>query len=68
MMAQPPAGAQTKKFRCFACGNVIEVPRGMPKPQACPRCGAPAQMIHRLDKGAPGGRRGAGGPPWSRQE
>jgi predicted RNA-binding Zn-ribbon protein involved in translation (DUF1610 family) len=71
MMAQPPAGIPTKKFRCFACGNVIDVPQGAPKPSVCPRCGAPATMIHRIDKGPPGGMgagragggRGAGGPP-----
>ncbi|MCD6510362.1 MAG: hypothetical protein J7L11_08270 [Thermoprotei archaeon] len=58
----------TKKFLCTACGYVIEVPYGMPKPTACPRCGAPAMMIHRLDAGGRGrgGRRGRGGPPWSR--
>ena len=66
-MAQPPTGTPTKRFQCFACGNVIEVPQGMPKPPACPKCGAPAQMIHRIDKGALGGRRGAGGPPWAKQ-
>jgi rRNA maturation endonuclease Nob1 len=67
MMAQPPSQpVPTKKFRCFACGNVIEVPRGMPKPAICPRCGAPAVAIHRIDRGPPGGRRG-GGPPWTQQ-
>ncbi len=66
-MAQPPAEIPTKKFRCFACGNVIEVPQGIPKPQICPKCGASAQVIHRIDRGAPGGRRSAGGPPWAQQ-
>jgi len=65
-MAQPtPPMLPTKKFQCFACGNIIEVPQGMPKPAACPRCGAPITMIHRVDKGPPGGRgtrrRGTGG-------
>jgi len=67
-MVQPPIPPPlpTKKFQCFACGNIIEVPRGIPKPAACPRCGAPLMAIHRVDKGPPGGRgagrRGAGGP------
>jgi len=42
---------EVKKFQCAACGNIIEVPYGMPKPAVCPRCGAPSIMIHRLDKG-----------------
>ncbi len=46
----------TKKFQCFACGRIIEVPRGMPKPISCPYCKAPAQFIHRIDKGPPQGR------------
>lgn len=55
-----------KKFQCFACRRVIEVPRGIPKPISCPYCGAPQQMIHRIDKGSPAerGRRGAG---WQRR-
>jgi len=71
MMAQPPTVMPTKKFRCFACGNVIEVSQGVPKPLGCPNCGAPAAMIHRIDKGPPGGggagRRGAGGGRWFQQ-
>ncbi len=56
----------TKKFKCFSCGKIIEVPRGIPKPMRCPYCGAPAQFIHRLDKGPPRGagmRRGQVAPP-----
>jgi len=64
-MAQP--SIPTKRFRCFVCGNIIEVPQGMPKPVACFKCGAPAQMIHRVDRGPLGGRRGAGGPRWAQQ-
>jgi len=45
----------TKKFKCFACGKIIEVPRGIPKPMRCPYCGAPVQFIHRLDRGPPAG-------------
>jgi len=70
-MVQPIAEIPTKKFQCFACGNVIGVPQGVPKPPACPKCGAPAAMIHRIDKGPPGGRgagrRGAGRGRWSQQ-
>jgi ribosomal protein S27AE len=54
-----------KRFQCGNCGQIIEVPQGIPKPLNCPRCGAPAMMIHRLNKGPPGGRRGRGrGPSW----
>jgi hypothetical protein len=71
-MAQPPTPLlPTKKFRCFACGNIMEVPQGMPKPAVCSKCGAPAPMIHRIDKGPPGGRgagrHGAGGGRWLQQ-
>ncbi|MEM3873516.1 MAG: hypothetical protein QXU45_00035 [Candidatus Bathyarchaeia archaeon] len=54
-----------KRFQCSNCGQIIEAPQGAPKPANCPRCGVPAMMIRRLDKGPPGGRRG-GGPPWQR--
>jgi predicted RNA-binding Zn-ribbon protein involved in translation (DUF1610 family) len=60
-----PLNLPMKHFQCSNCGQVIEVPQGVPKPLNCPKCGAPATMIHRLDKGPPGGRRG-GGPPWQR--
>lgn len=54
-----------KRFQCSSCRYVIEVPQGVPKPQVCPKCGAPSTMIHRIDKGPPGGRRlRNGGPPW----
>lgn len=75
-MVQPPMKMPTKKFQCSTCGNIMEVPQGVPKPPTCSKCGAPAAMIHRIDKGQPGrgaGRRGAGGsrggrgPPWARQ-
>jgi ribosomal protein S27AE len=61
-------GLPMKRFQCGNCGQIIEVPQGTPKPINCPRCGAPAMMIHRLNKGSPGGRRGGrgGGPPWQR--
>lgn len=57
----------TKKFICYACGRVIEVPYGVPKPVACPFCGAPEAMIHRLDKGPHRRGRGRGGPPWQKR-
>jgi len=50
-----------KRFQCGNCGQIIEVLQGIPKPPSCPRCGAPAFTIHRLDPGPPGGRRGGGG-------
>ena len=53
-MSQPPV--PTKKFMCFKCGKIIEVPYGVPgKPAKCPYCGAPAIYIHRLDKPGWGG-------------
>ena len=58
----------TKKFKCFACGKIIEVPRGVPKPLRCPYCGSPQQMIHRLDKGPPGGLRGRRGRGFASRE
>ena len=48
-----------KRFQCGNCGQIIEVPRGISKPPKCLKCGAPAAMIHRINRGAPGGR---GGP------
>jgi ribosomal protein S27AE len=43
----------------------MEVPQGVPKPLNCPRCGAPAMMIHRLNKSPPGKCCGRGGGlPW----
>jgi len=61
-------GLPMKRFQCANCGQIIEVPQGVSKPANCPRCGAPAMMIHRLDKSPPRGRRGGrgGGPPWQR--
>jgi DNA-directed RNA polymerase subunit RPC12/RpoP len=53
-----------KRFRCGNCGETIEVPQGVPKPAECPKCGAQGFMIHRLEPGPPGGRRGRGGPRW----
>ncbi|MCS7368877.1 MAG: hypothetical protein NDF57_04145 [archaeon GBS-70-058] len=52
-----------KRFQCTNCGQIIEVPRGTPKPVKCPKCGASAMMIHRLNKGSPRGRRRRGGGP-----
>jgi len=40
-----------KRFQCGSRGQVIEASQGFPKPSNCPECGAPATMIHRLDKG-----------------
>jgi predicted RNA-binding Zn-ribbon protein involved in translation (DUF1610 family) len=42
-----------KKFQCGSCGEIIEVPKGIPKPVKCPKCGAAAYMIHRLEPGPP---------------
>lgn len=52
-----------KRFLCFNCRKIIEIPYGVPKPPQCPYCGAPAYMIHRIDKGprGPMGRRMGGG-------
>ena len=52
----------SRKFRCLNCGYEFEVPFGQPKPMNCPRCGAPANMIVRIDRGrGKGWRRGQGG-------
>ncbi|MGP3667556.1 MAG: hypothetical protein ACKD6N_03805 [Candidatus Bathyarchaeota archaeon] len=56
-----------KRFQCGGCGQIIEVPQGVPKPVNCPRCGASSMMIHRLDKGSPGGGGGRGRCPSWRQ-
>lgn len=58
----PNAQIPMKRFMCYNCNRVIEVPYGVPKPVQCPHCGAPAYMIHRIDKGP--GRRGFGRPFW----
>lgn len=55
-----------KRFQCGSCGEIIEVPQGVPKPTKCPKCGAQGFMIHRLEPGPPSGRRGRGGPRWQR--
>jgi ABC-type ATPase with predicted acetyltransferase domain len=39
---------QTKHFRCYECGEIIEVPYGQPKPLQCPKCGS--SNIHRLEE------------------
>ncbi len=59
----PPPGipAPMKRFLCYSCNKIIEVPYGVPKPAQCPYCGAPHYMIHRLDKGWARGGRGRGG-------
>jgi len=69
--APPNMPVPMKRFLCYNCNKVIEVPYGVPKPAQCPYCGAPAYMIHRLDKGPGGpgrrgglGRRGFGRPFW----
>lgn len=64
-----------RKFRCYTCGHVWEVPYGTGRPSACPKCGS--DNIHRAedDRGPPAGRgryrsgrgpselgRGRGGP------
>jgi len=46
----------TRKFKCSSCGYEFESPYGVPKPQACPKCDAPTQFVHRVDVGP----RGAG--------
>ncbi|ACX73289.1 conserved hypothetical protein [Methanocaldococcus vulcanius M7] len=51
---------EMKKFLCSKCQNVIEVPYGVPKPETCPYCGAPATFIHRIDGGGRGLGRGRG--------
>lgn len=51
-----------KRFQCGGCKEIIEVPQGIPKPAKCPKCGAAAYMIHRVEPGPPGGRRGRGNP------
>lgn len=43
----------TRKFKCFLCNYEFEVPYGTGKPQICPRCGAPAQYIHRVGPKGP---------------
>ncbi|MDH5448361.1 MAG: hypothetical protein OEX01_05085 [Candidatus Bathyarchaeota archaeon] len=48
----------TKRFQCSNCGQIIEVPQGIPKPPNCANCGASVYVIHRLDPGSPRGRRG----------
>jgi len=65
-----PGPAPMKRFMCFNCKKVIEVPYGVPKPSQCPYCGAPAYMIHRINKGPPSfrgqGRFGFGRRGWRR--
>ena len=56
----PPRGS--RRFRCLNCGYEFEVPFGQPKPMNCPKCGAPANMIVRVDRGrGKGWRHGQGG-------
>lgn len=45
---------EIKKFLCGNCKKTIEIPRGTPKPEVCPHCGAPAANIHRIDEGGRG--------------
>jgi len=49
---------EMKKFMCTNCQGIIEVPYGTPKPEICPHCGAPANCIHRIDRGGRGCGRG----------
>ncbi len=54
----------SRRFKCLNCGYEFEVPFGQPKPRSCPKCGAPANMIVRADKGfgkGPGRGKGFGG-------
>ncbi len=53
-----------KRFMCFSCRKIIEVPYGVPKPMQCPYCGAPHYMIHRVDAGGFGRYRGYRGRGW----
>ena len=50
--------AMMRRFKCYACGNVWEVPYGTGRPSTCPKCGS--NNIHRAeeDRGPPGGRGG----------
>ena len=45
-ISRPP-----RKFQCIACGHIFELPHGLPRPINCPKCGAPAHMLHRVDRG-----------------
>ncbi len=40
-----------RRFRCLNCGYEFEIPVGQPKPMSCPKCGAPANMIVRVNRG-----------------
>jgi len=56
-----PVSPTMKRFMCYNCRNIIEIPYGVPKPVRCPHCGAPHYMIHRIDPGGRGwGGRGFG--------
>jgi len=55
---EPPRGS--RRFRCLNCGYEFEIPFGQPRPISCPKCGAPANMIVRVDRGR-GWRHGQGG-------
>jgi len=61
-----PAPMGMKRFLCYNCNKIIEVPYGVPKPLQCPYCGAPHYMIHRIGPrgGGWGGRRGFGRGRW----
>jgi len=48
-----------KCFQCGNCGQIIEIPQVVPKPDF-PKGEATAYMIHGLDPGPSGGRRGRG--------
>lgn len=39
----------TRRFKCSSCSYEFESPYGVPRPQACPKCGA--KLIHRVDTG-----------------
>ncbi len=63
----PPGPVPMKRFMCYNCNRIIEVPYGVPKPIQCPYCGAPHYMIHRVDPGGRGWGRGRGfGRGWRR--
>lgn len=49
---------ETRKFKCYNCGNTWELPYGTGRPERCPNCGS--NNIHRdeEDRGPHRRRRG----------
>jgi predicted DNA-binding protein (UPF0251 family) len=50
-----------RRFQCYECQHVWELPHGTGRPQECPKCAG--TNIHRAaeDRGCAGGNRGRGG-------